>query len=89
MFVGKIVAALVLVWTGLLGVEGNFQLNDFVESSIRKQPEKVRYYSTGGYMCLFIMIKKVSSAGNDIGLEANGRKTVPFIWEAKAYHDCD
>lgn len=37
----------------------------------------------------FYMIKKVSSAGNDIGLEANGRKTVPFIWEAKAYHDCD
>lgn len=38
----RVVKALVLVWSGLIVVEGNYQLNDFVESSIRKQPGKVR-----------------------------------------------
>lgn len=39
--VRRIVMTLVVAWSGLVLVEGNFQLNDFVESSIRKQPGKV------------------------------------------------
>ena len=39
--VRRLVMTLVVAWSGLVVVEGNFQLNDFVESSMRKQPGKV------------------------------------------------
>ena len=39
--VRRLVMTLVVAWSGLVLVEGNFQLNDFVESSMRKQPGKV------------------------------------------------
>lgn len=53
----RVTMTLMVLWSGFLVAEGNFQLNDFVESSIRKQPGKVRDVCSDGWMdgwrCMF------------------------------------